>query len=100
MTTGSVPTKQDFDWLRADMLGFIRTQLIAAAATLRLPEQLKNGASGRPTSPPPTALSQQQRSASCGPVRRSAWSRATMVVSSGLPLAYAPCTARHLAISA
>ena len=30
----SVPTKQDFDWLRAEMVGFIRTQAIAAAATL------------------------------------------------------------------
>jgi hypothetical protein len=43
MTTASVPTEQDFDWLCAEMLGFIRTQLIAAAATLRLPEQLQDG---------------------------------------------------------
>jgi hypothetical protein len=44
MTTGRIrPTKQDFDWPCAEMLGFIRTQLVAAAATLRLPEQLQNG---------------------------------------------------------
>ncbi len=43
MARVSVPTKQDFDWLRAEMVGFIRTQLIAAAATLRLAEQLQNG---------------------------------------------------------
>ena len=32
----SVPAKQDFDWLRAEMVGFIRTQLVAAAAMLCL----------------------------------------------------------------
>ena len=39
----SVPAKQDFDWLRAEMVGFIRTQLVAAAATLCLAEQLQDG---------------------------------------------------------
>ena len=28
-----VPTKRDFNWLRAEMVGFIRTQLVAAAAS-------------------------------------------------------------------
>jgi hypothetical protein len=37
------PTKEDFDWLRCEMTGFIRTQILAVAASLRLAEHLQNG---------------------------------------------------------
>ena len=36
-------TKHDFDSLRVEIVGFIRTQLVAAAATLRLAEHLRDG---------------------------------------------------------
>jgi hypothetical protein len=38
------PTRQDLDSLRFEIVGFIRTQLVAAAATLRLAEHLHDGA--------------------------------------------------------
>ena len=41
--TLSTPTKQDLDSLRFEIVGFIRTQLVAAAATLRLAEHLDAG---------------------------------------------------------
>jgi hypothetical protein len=41
--TVSAPTKHDFDSLRVEIVGFIRTQLVAAAATLRLAEHLRDG---------------------------------------------------------
>jgi hypothetical protein len=42
--TVSAPTKHDFDSLRVEIVGFIRTQLVAAPATLRLAEHLRDGA--------------------------------------------------------
>ena len=38
-----VPTKEDFDWLYCEMTGFMRTQILAVAASLRLAEHLQNG---------------------------------------------------------
>jgi len=35
------PTKEDFDWLRCEMTGFMRTQILAVAASLRLAEHLQ-----------------------------------------------------------
>ena len=40
-----VPTKEDFDWLSCEMTGFMRTQLLAAAASLKLAEHLRDGGS-------------------------------------------------------
>jgi O-methyltransferase domain len=40
-----VPTKEDFDWLSCEMTGFMRTQILAAAASLRLAEHLRDGGS-------------------------------------------------------
>ena len=37
------PTKEDFDWLRCEMTGFMRTQILAVAASLRLAEHLQDG---------------------------------------------------------
>jgi NAD(P)-dependent dehydrogenase (short-subunit alcohol dehydrogenase family) len=38
-----VSTKEDFDWLYCQMTGFMRTQILAVAASLRLAEHLKEG---------------------------------------------------------
>jgi hypothetical protein len=38
-----VPTKEDFDWLHCEMTGFMRTQILAVAASLRLAEHLQDG---------------------------------------------------------
>src|SRR6516225_3539978 len=38
-----VPTKEDFDWLYSEMTGFMRTQILAVAASLRLAEHLQHG---------------------------------------------------------
>ena len=38
-----VPTKEDFDWLYCQMTGFMRTQILAVAASLRLAEHLQEG---------------------------------------------------------
>jgi O-methyltransferase domain len=38
-----VPTKEDFDWLCGQMTGFMRTQILAVAASLRLAEYLQEG---------------------------------------------------------
>ena len=38
-----VPTKEDFDWLYSEMTGFMRTQVLAVAALLRLAEHLQDG---------------------------------------------------------
>jgi hypothetical protein len=43
METNRVPTKEDFDWLLYEMTGFMRTQILAVAASLRLAEHLQNG---------------------------------------------------------
>src|SRR5258707_169442 len=37
-----VSTKEDFDWLYCEMTGFMRTQVLAVAASLRLAEQLRD----------------------------------------------------------
>jgi hypothetical protein len=37
------PTKEDFDWLHSQMTGFMRTQILAVAASLRLAEHLQEG---------------------------------------------------------
>lgn len=37
-----VPTKEDFDWILCEMTGFMRTQILAAAASLRLAEPLQD----------------------------------------------------------
>jgi len=36
-------TKEDFDWLYSQATGFMRTQILAVAASLRLAEHLRNG---------------------------------------------------------
>jgi hypothetical protein len=36
-------TKEDFDWLYSQTTGFMRTQILAVAASLRLAEHLQNG---------------------------------------------------------
>lgn len=41
--TVSAPIKHDFDSLRVEIVGFIRTQLVAAAAKLQLVEHLRDG---------------------------------------------------------
>ncbi len=41
--TNRVPTKEDFDWLYCEMTGFMRTQILAVAASLRLAEHLQDG---------------------------------------------------------
>ena len=38
-----MPDKTTFDWMRQQLNGFMRTQIIAAAATLSLAEHLQNG---------------------------------------------------------
>jgi predicted O-methyltransferase YrrM len=38
-----VPTKEDFDWLYCEMTGFMRTQILAVAASLQLAEHLQDG---------------------------------------------------------
>ena len=38
-----VPTKEDFNWLHYEMTGFMRTQILAVAASLRLAEHLQDG---------------------------------------------------------
>src|SRR5258708_22862610 len=38
-----VSTKEDFDWLYCEMTGFMRTQVLAVAASLRLAEHLRDG---------------------------------------------------------
>lgn len=43
MTSNRVPTKEDFDWLLCEMTGFMRTQILAVAASLRLAEHLQDG---------------------------------------------------------
>ena len=42
-TSNRVPTKEDFDWLYSEMTGFMRTQVLAVAASLRLAEHLQDG---------------------------------------------------------
>ncbi len=42
-TSNRVPTKEDFDWLYCEMTGFMRTQILAVAASLRLAEHLQDG---------------------------------------------------------
>ena len=37
------PSKEDFDWLRCEMTGFMRTQILAVAASLQLAEHLQDG---------------------------------------------------------
>lgn len=37
-----VPNKEDFDWILCEMTGFMRTQILAAAASLRLAERLQD----------------------------------------------------------
>jgi hypothetical protein len=34
MESTKVPTKEDFDWLRCETTGFMRTQILAVAASL------------------------------------------------------------------
>jgi len=46
MASTKVPTKEDFDWLCCQTTGFMRTQILAVAASLRLAEHLQDG--GRP----------------------------------------------------
>jgi hypothetical protein len=41
-TSNRVPTKEDFDWLYSEMTGFMRTQILAVAASLRLAEHLQD----------------------------------------------------------
>jgi hypothetical protein len=36
-----IATKEDFDWLLCQMTGFMRTQILAVAASLRLSEHLQ-----------------------------------------------------------
>jgi hypothetical protein len=43
MTSTKVPAKEDFDWLLCQMTGFMRTQILAVAASLRLAEHLQEG---------------------------------------------------------
>ncbi len=43
MASTKVPTKEDFDWLLCEMTGFMRTQILAVAASLRLAEHLQEG---------------------------------------------------------
>ena len=43
MASTRVPTKEDFDWLCSEMTGFMRTQILAVAASLRLAEHLQDG---------------------------------------------------------
>jgi len=43
MACTKAPTKEDFDWLRCEMTGFMRTQILAVAASLRLAEHLQDG---------------------------------------------------------
>jgi hypothetical protein len=38
-----MPEKTTFDWMRQQLNGFMRTQIIAAAATLSLAEHLQDG---------------------------------------------------------
>ena len=38
-----MPPKNTFDWMRQQLNGFMRTQIIAAAATLSLADHLQNG---------------------------------------------------------
>jgi hypothetical protein len=38
-------TKEDFDWLYSQTTGFMRTQSLAVAASLRLAEHLQTGSS-------------------------------------------------------
>src|SRR4029077_15273072 len=38
-----MPQKNTFDWMRQQLNGFMRTQIIAAAATLSLADHLQNG---------------------------------------------------------
>ena len=41
-TFNKFPTKADFDWLYSEMTGFMRTQVLAVAASLRLAEHLQD----------------------------------------------------------
>ena len=41
-TFNKFPTKADFDWLYSEMTGFMRTQDLAVAASLRLAEHLQD----------------------------------------------------------
>jgi hypothetical protein len=43
MTSNRAAIKQDFDWLLREMTGFMRTQILAVAASLRLAEHLQDG---------------------------------------------------------
>src|ERR1700741_2502584 len=43
MASTKAPTKEDFDWLRYETTGFMRTQILAVAASLRLAEHLQEG---------------------------------------------------------
>jgi hypothetical protein len=43
MASTKVPAKEDFDWLLCQMTGFMRTQILAVAASLRLAEHLQEG---------------------------------------------------------
>jgi hypothetical protein len=43
MASTKVPSKEDFDWLLFEMTGFMRTQILAVAASLRLAEHLQDG---------------------------------------------------------
>jgi len=43
MTHEPGATKEDFDWLFGQMTGFMRTQILATAASLRLAEHLQDG---------------------------------------------------------
>jgi hypothetical protein len=43
MASTKAPTKEDFDWLRYETTGFMRTQILAVAASLRLAEHLQDG---------------------------------------------------------
>ena len=43
MASTKVPSKEDFDWLLCEMTGFMRTQILAVAASLRLAEHLQDG---------------------------------------------------------
>jgi hypothetical protein len=43
MASTEAPTKEDFDWLRYETTGFMRTQILAVAASLRLAEHLQDG---------------------------------------------------------
>jgi hypothetical protein len=43
IASNKVRTKEDCDWLYCQMTGFMRTQILAVAASLRLAEHLQEG---------------------------------------------------------